>query len=90
VSAPDRPATRFRLDAPVRAAVRCAGSFRAQLLLLLTALAWTNVECANCGLLLSGDPRPTPLQPPFMQVGSDVVVQCPSSPSGAFLDELDD
>jgi len=38
--------------------------------------AWTNVECTNCGLLLSGDPRPSPLAPPFTQVGSDVVVQC--------------
>jgi hypothetical protein len=38
---------------------------------------WTNVECANCGLLLSGDPRPSPLQPPFQQVGPDVVVTCP-------------
>jgi hypothetical protein len=48
--------------------------------------AWTNVECTNCGLLLAGDPRPSPLQPPFTQVGPDVVVECPSSPSGAFVD----
>jgi hypothetical protein len=48
--------------------------------------AWSNVECTNCGLLLSGDPRPSPLVPPFTQQGADVVVQCPSSPSGAFLD----
>ena len=47
---------------------------------------WTNVECSNCGLLLSGDPRPSPLQPPFEQVGPDVVINCPGSPSGAFLD----
>jgi hypothetical protein len=39
--------------------------------------AWTNVECTNCGLLLAGDPRPSPLQPPFEQVGPNVVVQCP-------------
>jgi hypothetical protein len=39
--------------------------------------AWSNVECTNCGLLLSGDPRPSPLQPPFQQVGPDVVVTCP-------------
>jgi hypothetical protein len=39
--------------------------------------AWTNVECTNCGLLLPGDPQPSPLQPPFEQVGSNVVVQCP-------------
>jgi len=38
---------------------------------------WTNVECTNCGLLLPGDVRPNPLQPPFQQVGSDVVVTCP-------------
>jgi hypothetical protein len=37
---------------------------------------WTNVECASCGLLLPGDVRPNPLQPPFTQVGSDVVIQC--------------
>jgi hypothetical protein len=47
--------------------------------------AWTDVECTNCGLLLPGDPQPTPtLQPPFQMVGSDVVVDC--SPGGAFLD----
>ena len=39
--------------------------------------AWSNVECTNCGLLLPGDPQPSPLQPPFQQVGSDVVVTCP-------------
>jgi len=39
--------------------------------------AWTNVECTNCGLLLPGDPQPSPLAPPFVQMGSDVVVQCP-------------
>jgi hypothetical protein len=39
--------------------------------------AWDNVECTNCGLLLAGDPRPSPLQPPFQQVGPDVVVTCP-------------
>ncbi len=47
---------------------------------------WTNVECANCGLLLAGDPRPNPLQPPFEQVGPDVVIDCAGSPSGAFLE----
>jgi hypothetical protein len=50
--------------------------------------AWTNVECTNCGLLLSGDPRPPSIPtPPFQQVGSDVVVVC--SPSGAFVDGED-
>jgi len=39
--------------------------------------AWTNVECTNCGLTLPGDPVPDPLAPPFVQVGADVVVQCP-------------
>jgi hypothetical protein len=38
--------------------------------------AWTNVECTNCGLLLPNDPRPNPLQPPFEQQGSDVVINC--------------
>ena len=48
--------------------------------------AWTNVECEDCGLLLPGDVRPSPLQPPFFQVGSDVKVICDGgSPSGAFL-----
>jgi hypothetical protein len=46
---------------------------------------WTNVQCTNCGLLLPGDPRPNPLTPPFEQQGSDVVVNCAGSPSGAFL-----
>ncbi|HEV7734165.1 MAG TPA: hypothetical protein VGR62_18480, partial [Candidatus Binatia bacterium] len=49
-----------------------------------TAL-WSNVECTNCGLLLPGDPRPSPLQAPFEQDGSNVVVNCAGSPSGAFL-----
>src|SRR5688572_4599555 len=51
--------------------------------------AWTNVECTNCGLLLPGDVRPTPLEPPFQQVGSDVVIVCEASPSGAFVDGAD-
>ncbi|MEW6271917.1 MAG: pectin acetylesterase-family hydrolase [Thermodesulfobacteriota bacterium] len=38
--------------------------------------AWTNVECTNCGLTLPGDPAPDPLQPPFEQVGDDVVIVC--------------
>jgi hypothetical protein len=37
---------------------------------------WTNVLCENCGLLLEGDPRPEPLQPPFEQPGEDVVIVC--------------
>lgn len=48
--------------------------------------AWSNVECTNCGLLLPGDPRPSPLVDPFTQQGADVVIQCPASPSGAFVD----
>jgi len=52
--------------------------------------AWTNVECANCGLLLPGDPAPSPLVPPFFQRGPNIVIDCnPSSPSGAFLDAID-
>ena len=47
---------------------------------------WTNVECTDCGVLLPGDPRPNPLEPPFEQVGSDVVVMCAASPTGAFVD----
>ena len=41
---------------------------------------WTNTECTNCGLLLAGDPRPNPLQAPFMQSGPDVVIDCPGTP----------
>jgi hypothetical protein len=26
---------------------------------------WTNVECADCGLVFPGDPRPSPLQAPY-------------------------
>ena len=48
---------------------------------------WTNVQCTDCGLLLPGDPRPPMIPtPPFVNRGSDVVVDCTSSPSGAFLD----
>ena len=39
--------------------------------------AWTNVECTNCGLLLPGDPAPSPLQAPFSLMGTDIVVTCP-------------
>ncbi len=38
---------------------------------------WTNVECNNCGVLLPGDPRPSPLAPPFEQVGDNVEIVCP-------------
>jgi hypothetical protein len=54
--------------------------------MLIRGPGWTNVECTNCGLLLSGDPRPSPLEPPFEQQGPDVVIDCAGSPSGAFLD----
>lgn len=37
---------------------------------------WTNVECTDCGLLLEGDPRPSPLVPPFEARGEDVVIAC--------------
>jgi len=37
---------------------------------------WTNVLCENCGLLLDGDPRPEPPEPPFEQQGEDVVIVC--------------
>jgi len=39
--------------------------------------AWTNVECQNCGLLLPGDPKPSPLTLPFEQVGDNVEIVCP-------------
>ncbi len=37
---------------------------------------WTNVVCENCGLLLDGDPRPEPLEAPFVQQGEDVIIVC--------------
>jgi hypothetical protein len=49
--------------------------------------AWTNVEAEDSGLLLPGDVRPSPLQPPFFQVGPDVKIICDGgSPSGAFVE----
>jgi Pectinacetylesterase len=44
--------------------------------------AWTNVECTNCGRTLSGDPRPNPLEPPFVQNGPDVDIDCNPTPAG--------
>lgn len=40
--------------------------------------AWTNVECTNCGRLLSGDPAPNPLVTPFIQNGPNVDIVCPA------------
>jgi hypothetical protein len=45
--------------------------------MLAGSAAWTNVECANCGLTLAGDPVPSPLQAPFFQVGPNIVITCP-------------
>jgi hypothetical protein len=46
--------------------------------MLARDVGWTNVECtSDCGKLLSGDPRPSPLQAPFEQQGTDVVINCP-------------
>ncbi|HME73881.1 MAG TPA: pectin acetylesterase-family hydrolase [Myxococcota bacterium] len=39
--------------------------------------AWTNVQCTDCGVLLPGDPRPNPAQPPFTPEGT---VVCPATP----------
>jgi pectinacetylesterase len=39
--------------------------------------AWTNVQCTDCGVLLPGDPRPNPAQPPFTPQGT---VVCPATP----------
>ncbi len=38
--------------------------------------AWTNVLCEDCGLLLDGDPAPSPLQAPFETRDEDVVIVC--------------
>ncbi|HUK34781.1 MAG TPA: hypothetical protein VLV86_12750, partial [Vicinamibacterales bacterium] len=39
--------------------------------------SWSDVVASNFGLLLPGDPQPSPLAEPFEQMGSDVVVNCP-------------
>jgi len=39
--------------------------------------AWTNVECTRCGTTLPGDPKPSPLAPPFDASGNIV---CPGTP----------
>ncbi|HTF33100.1 MAG TPA: pectin acetylesterase-family hydrolase [Myxococcota bacterium] len=41
--------------------------------------AWTNVQCTDCGVLLPGDPRPVPAQPPFTP--DDSRVDCSLTPS---------
>lgn len=38
--------------------------------------AWTNVLCDDCGVLLEGDPRPTPLEPPFIETPTTTEVAC--------------
>jgi len=40
---------------------------------------WTNVECSDCGQLLPGDPRPDPVQPPYVTdpVTGAVRIDCP-------------
>jgi hypothetical protein len=40
------------------------------------APGWVNVEADPFNVLLPGDPRPSPLQPPFEQSGNDVIVNC--------------
>jgi hypothetical protein len=43
------------------------------------AASWSNVEANPYNIVLPGDPRPVPtLQPPFEQVGPDVLVNCPA------------
>ncbi len=38
---------------------------------------WNNVECADCTLVLPGDPRPPVIPtPPFVQSGGNVVIDC--------------
>ena len=34
--------------------------------------AWTNVECEDCGVLLPGDPRPSPAVEPYTPEGTVV------------------
>jgi pectinacetylesterase len=44
------------------------------------APGWTNVECTDCGRLLPNEDVgvPSPLVPPFVQVGPNVEIQCPA------------
>jgi hypothetical protein len=43
------------------------------------APGWTNIEASPYNIVLTGDPRPNPLAPPFEQSGSNVVVNCPAN-----------
>lgn len=45
--------------------------------MLTNGTGWVNVEASPFNVLLPGDPAPSPLQPPFQQSGSDIVVNCP-------------
>jgi hypothetical protein len=42
--------------------------------------AWTDVECQDCGVLLPGDPKPSPLQPPFVDDGANGRIECSATP----------
>jgi hypothetical protein len=42
------------------------------------APGWTNIEASPYNIVLSGDPRPSPLTPPFEQSGPNVLVICPN------------
>jgi hypothetical protein len=42
--------------------------------------AWTDVECQDCGVLLPGDPKPSPIQPPFFADSANGHVECPATP----------
>lgn len=45
--------------------------------MLANGPSWVNVEASPYNVLLSGDPRPSPLQAPFATSGANVVVNCP-------------
>ena len=42
--------------------------------------AWTDVECQDCGVLLPGDPKPSPVQPPFVDDGANGRIECSATP----------
>ncbi len=42
--------------------------------------AWTDVECQDCGVLLPGDPKPNPIQPPFVDDGANGRIECSGTP----------
>jgi hypothetical protein len=45
--------------------------------MLATGPGWVNIEASPSNVLLSGDPRPSPLEDPFEGTDPNVIVNCP-------------